>query len=87
MDFLKYGALILLSVTYIIILILAFKSRKPLRFLLSNAFFGVCILFLIQFTKKLTGFSLPINEYTLLGASTLGVPAIIGFLILNFILM
>ena len=87
MNFLKYGVIVLLCIIYIIILILAFKSRKPLRFLLSNAIFGAGILFLIHFTKKLTGFSLPINEYTLLGASSLGVPAVIGFLILNFILM
>lgn len=87
MDFLKYGAIVLLCITYIIILILSFKSRKPLRFLLFNAFLGVSVLFLIHFTKKLTGFSLPINEYTLFGVSTLGIPAVIGYLILNFILM
>ncbi len=86
MDFLKYGVITLLCVSYTIILILAIKSRKPLRFILSNAIFGVFILFLMHFTRRFTGVSLPINEYTVIGSSSLGIPAIIGFLFLNFIL-
>lgn len=87
MDFLKYGSITLLGITVIVILILAMKSRKPLRFLLLNAFWGVFALFLMHFTKRFTGVSLPINEYTVISSSFLGIPAVIGFLILNFILM
>lgn len=86
MNFLKYGALTLLGITYFVILIFAIKSRKPIKFLLLNAVFGIVFLLLIHYTKRYTGAFIPINEYTVIGGATLGVPAIIGFLVLNFIM-
>ena len=86
MDFLKYGAFTILGITYLIIIILSIKSRKPIKFLFLNAFFGILVLLLVHFTDTFTGVTLPINEYTVLGSSSLGVPSVIGFLILNFIL-
>ena len=87
MDFLKYAVYILLGITYFYILILSIKSRKPFRFLFLNALCGVCVILLINLTQKFTGVFIPINQYTVVGSSTLGIPAIIGFLILNFIIM
>ncbi len=87
MDFLKYAVLIILGITYIYILVLSIKSRKPFKFLFLNALSGVLIICLIRFTQKYSGVFLPINQYTIIGCSTLGIPAVIGFLILNFIVM
>ena len=86
MNFLKYGALTLLGITYFVILILSIKSRKPVKFLFLNAVFGIVFLLLIHYTKRYTGAFLPINEYTVIGGETLGVPAIIGFLVLKFLM-
>lgn len=87
MIFLKYAVLILLGITYLYILILSIKSRKPFRFLFLNALSGILIICIISLTKKFTGVIIPVNEYTIIGSTTLGIPAIIGFLILNFIIM
>ena len=87
MDFLKYAVYILLGITYFYILILSIKSRKPFKFLFLNALSGILSICLIGLTKKFTGVFIPINHYTLIGGSTLGIPAIIGFLVLNLIVM
>ena len=87
MDFLKYGVFIVLGITYFYILILSIKSRKPLKFLFLNTFSGIFIICLIRLTQKFTGVFLPINQYTIICSSTLGIPGIIGILILNFIVM
>lgn len=85
MDFLKYGAIIVLAVTELIILILAIKTRKPFKCLFLNALCGILVIVLLNLTKKYTGVLIPVNEYTVIGSATLGIPAVIGFLVLNLI--
>lgn len=87
MEVLKYLILGLLGITAFAIFIIAIKSKKPLKFLFFNSLVGIGILFVLYFTKKYTGTYLPINQYTLIGSAVFGIPAIIGFLILNILLM
>lgn len=87
MNFLKYLALTILIIGFLYIIIISIKSRKPIKFLLSNALLGITILFTICLTRKFTSVNLPINEYTVIGSSIFGVPFVIGFLILNLFLM
>lgn len=87
MTVLKYGAIILLSLTALILLIFSIKSRKPLRFLLFNGFMGVCVLLILYFIRKLTGINIALNPYTVGSSAILGIPAVIGLLILNFIML
>ncbi len=86
MKILFYFIIAVISIVCIYILFLSLKSKKPIKFLFINAFFGVLVLFLINFTSKYTGVNLPINQYTLIGGSVLGIPSSIGFLILNFLM-
>ena len=87
MKYLFYFLGLILILTAFYILILAIKTKKPIKFLLLNGLCGILILILIYLAKKFTGVIIPINEYTVIGCSTLGVPCAIGFLILNLILM
>ncbi len=87
MTFLKYAVSTILIICFLYIIFLAIKSRKPIKFLLFNAFIGITTLLIIVLTKKLTNIFLPVNEYTVIGSAVLGVPFIIGFLILNLFLM
>jgi len=87
MNFLKYFYIVLLSITAIVIIFFSIRSRKPIKFLFINACLGLISLFVIHFTKSFTGADLPINEFTVISSSFLGVPSVIGFLLLNFILM
>ena len=87
MKVLFYFIIAVLSLTAIYILYLALKSKKIFKFLFLNAFFGIISVFLVYFTEKYTGVFLPINQYTVIGGSVLGLPSTVGFLILQMILM
>ncbi len=86
MDFLKYLVLSLLSITALVILFLSAKAKKVLKFLILNSFIGISVFAILYFTKKYTGLNLGLNEYTLVGSSVFGIPAVIGLLVLNLII-
>lgn len=85
MMFLKYAVMTLLGISAFVILIFAIKSKKPFKTLLLNAISGIAVLGIIDLSSKLTGVYIPINEYTVLGGSVYGLPAVCGFLLLRFI--
>ncbi len=87
MKILFYLIIGVLALFSLYLLFLAFKSKKPFKFIFLNAVFGIGVLVLIHFTKRYTGVSLPINQYTVLGSGILGIPCSLAFLILNFILI
>ena len=81
---LKYSFLI---ITSLINLILAFRSQKPLKFLIFNAFLGITTLLILYLTKKFTGMLITINPITAILSMVLGVPYVILVLFLNFIIL
>ncbi len=85
MEILKYIALCVFFIGLIAILIVAIKSRKPFKFLILNAIIGFTLMLILHFSEKFTGIKFPINQYTAIGSSVFGIPAIIGFLIFNLI--
>lgn len=85
MIFLKYAVIVLLSVLTLFIIIMAFKSQKPLSFILFNAFLGVVTLLIAYLTRGFSGIKISINPYTLTTSAVLGIPSLIMMLILNFI--
>ncbi len=88
MTFLKYTLIILLSTIFLLTLILAFKSRKPLSFIFFNAFVGTTLLLILYLTRKITGLIITLNPFTVISATVLGLPSVILTLLLNiFILM
>ncbi len=86
MEILKYLCLCVLGIGYFIILIFSARTKKALRLLVLNSFLGICVFCTIYLTKKYTGITLALNEYTAIGTLTFGVPAVIGFLFLNILL-
>jgi len=87
MTIFKYFLLTIFIISILSILIYSIKSRKPIKFLLFNAFIGVTTLLILYFTRKLTGLNIALNPYTVIISSTLGVPAVILTLFLNFLII
>lgn len=69
----------------LVIFIFALKSHKFFKTLFLNAFIGLSVLAIIDLTGKYTGIFLPINWYSVCGASVFGIPAVCGFLVLQII--
>lgn len=86
MEILKYLVLVVLGIGYFIILIFSARTKKAFRLLLLNSFLGIFVFSVLYFTKKYTGITLALNEYTAIGSITFGIPSVIGFLFLNLLL-
>lgn len=86
MDILKYGAIALLSITAITIIILAMRSGKPLKLLLTNALLGVAALAIVDITTRFTGVHIPVNQWTAVGSAVYGIPCVCGLLVLQLFL-
>ncbi|MBO5210864.1 MAG: pro-sigmaK processing inhibitor BofA family protein [Clostridia bacterium] len=85
MTFLSYFIIIILCITAFLTLIFSFKSLKPLKFLVFNAFLGITTLLILYLTRKFTGLNIAINHYTVISSSFLGLPAVLLLLIINII--
>lgn len=86
MLFLKYLVSIICGVCFLVIFVMAARQKKICKYLFFNAFLSVLIFLIIYFLKGFVDIKLPLNTYTLMGVSIFGIPAIIGFLILNLII-
>ena len=69
------------------ILLIAIYSGKPIKRLIINALSGLSVLAVLYFTAKYTGINIHINPITVVGASVFSIPAVIGFLLMNVILL
>lgn len=87
MEFLKIFFLSLLGLTALILLIMALYSKSFIKTLFFNAVSGIGILIIINLTSKFTGVHIPLNYYTVSAAGVLGLPAVLGLLIANFIFL
>lgn len=85
MEFFKYGVIALAALCGLVLLILAFKSGKPLRTLLLNALLGISVLILINLTTRFTGVHIPINRWTAGFSAGFGIPAVGLFVMLPLI--
>lgn len=87
MKILLISLICLISISALIILLMALYSGRPIKWLFLNALAGVSALIIINLLKKYTGVYIPINAYSLFGATAFSLPAVIGFLILNLIIL
>lgn len=71
----------------IFICIFASLSRNFIKTILLNSFLGLFAIIIINLTTKFTGVNIPLNYYTVTGGLTLGIPGVIGVLILNIIMI
>jgi len=86
MKIIGISAVLVLSISYLIIIFTAIYTGKAIKRLILNAIFGLAILGLMDITAKFSGVYIPINIYTVLGAAGFGVPSIICFLLLPLII-
>lgn len=86
MLFLKYSVIIVCVLCFLVALIMAARQKKICKYILFNAFLNVLIFLIIYFLKGFVHIELPLNLYTIVGVLVFGVPAIIGFLVLNLII-
>ena len=86
MQLLKIVALSVLSLTALIILIFFIKSRKPVKALILNAFSGIITLILINLTTRFTGIHIPVNWWSVTTSAGLGLPGVIGLILLQIII-
>ena len=85
MESLKIIVLSVVAVSMLLILIFALSGKNTLKTLFLNMFTGLCVLLIFKMLSVYIGIEIPINKYTVAGCGLLGIPALIGFLILNLI--
>ena len=79
-------SIVILSISFLALLFLHIKTLKPVRSFLLHASFGIALIVILNLLSRFTGFGIPVNYYTIGGASVLGAPFVLGILLLNFIL-
>lgn len=62
------------------------KSEKGATSFFLSALQGIAALFAVNLTGLVTGVTVAVNWYTVAASAILGLPAVIGTLVLNFIL-
>ena len=87
MEFLKIFILSLLGLTALILFVMALYSKSFFKTVFLNLLSGIGILLIINLTTKFTGVHIPINYYTVSFSGVLGLPAVLGILIINFIFL
>lgn len=81
------GVFIALSVIYVIVLMsIAFLGKKSFRYIAINAIIGIALLFTLSLSSGITGFSMPVNAYSISISGLCGVPGIILLLLLRLII-
>ncbi len=78
---------VFLALSAIFLLVLSIYSGRPFKNLALNAFVGLLTLGILNATSYLSGINIAINPITVVGAAVFSVPAVIGFLLLNIILL
>lgn len=87
MKFVEIFLLIVFCAGESVILAFAFLSGKFTKMILFNAFLGIAVLAVFKALETVSGIFIPINQYTVTACGTMGVPAVVGILILRFIFL
>ena len=80
MQFVKIFCIILLVIYAVILFVFAYKSGRFFKTLLTSALIGVLTMLIVNISARFTGVSLPVNLYTVLSSSCLGLPGVLGLL-------
>lgn len=84
-EFLKWTAIIILSLGAFCIAGFSFGSGKPLKHLMINSAAGFSAVALVCLTSRYTGVHIALNPCTAIGAGVYGIPAVCFFLLLDII--
>ncbi len=83
---LRIGLIVLGCVVGLLVLVAALRSHRPLRSLLSSGVQGLCALGLVNLLGSFTQVSLGISWLSAGASFALGIPGVIGLLLLKMIL-
>ena len=82
----KALCLIILSISFLAVIISVLKSKHILRNIISSTFQGLMSLLAVNVIGLLTGISIAINWYTIAFVSVFGMPSCIALLLIDVIL-
>lgn len=80
------SALVIVAIGCLFILGFSLGSGKPIKHLIFNALAGLVAFILIKLTSRFTGVNISLNQWTAIGASVFGIPAVCFFVLLELIL-
>ena len=86
MNMLKIIFTVIAAIYLIILLIFAIMTKTPIKTILFNGLLGIFLFSIIDLTSPLTGFWIPINNFTLLISLFGGPPAVLLLLALRFLI-
>lgn len=87
MKYIILGLLIFIGICLMFIFVYAYKSKSFFKTLFLNSILGIILLLIINLLRKYIGAYLPLNYITVFSSGVLGIPAVIGLLILNLIFL
>ena len=73
------------GVGILILLISAFRNKKPLRSVFGGALQGLCALAAVDVAGAFTGVSIGLSVFSLAVSAALGIPGVIALLLLKLI--
>lgn len=82
----KYALITVVCLILAVPIIVMLKKGSLLKSLFISAFQGLAALLAVNALGLLTGVTLALNQYTILAAVCLGIPASISMLLLNIIM-
>ncbi len=68
------------------LVVICARSKKPIRCFLLLSILGLACIVTINLLSGFTGVKIPLNIYTVATGAILGVPGVIGLLIINVLL-
>ena len=85
MEYLKYAFICVLSLFELVVMIFAVKAGKPFKTVIINALAGLAAMAVINLTKNFTGVFVPLNPISVTLSGIMGIPGVIGLIIIRFI--
>ena len=85
MDFFNYLLIGFISISVLIILFFALRTKNFLKTLLTSSFIGIITLLILHFTSNFTGFNLELTPYTIGFSGVLGLPGVVATVICKMI--
>lgn len=72
---------------FLIYFLLSSKTGKPFKTIIFHGFLGITCMAIIDLTSPFSGIFIPINGYSLGCSAALGLPGVVGLLVLKLIFM
>lgn len=85
MEYFDYAVYIFCGIAVLTVLILALRSKKFLKTLLTSAFGGMGFLLILHFTSAFTAFNIELTPFTIGTSAVFGLPGVIAITVSKII--